>query len=126
MRSIALTIKMIAVIVITLSSGCSSQQSSYSETWIKMFGDDKPFYPICIRQTSDEGYATVGRIEQKEHGISNNILLMKLDSKGNTKWERIYGDDDYQDANTVRETSDGGFIIIGYENPNKFDTWASI
>ena len=48
---------------------------------------------------------------------SNDAFLMKLDGDGNFQWVRSFGKIDLYEAGMfVQETSDGGFIMIGYRN----------
>jgi hypothetical protein len=63
-------------------------------------------------QTSDGGYIIAGWT--RSLGLGDDFYLVKTDASGNALWDRNYGGD-YQDvAYSVQQTSDGGYIIVGY------------
>ena len=79
-----------------------------------------------IRQTSDGGYIIVGRgrnistlqgkTPRNPHSgaASDYILVIRLDSSGNTLWYTFLGSSDgTQGGSSVEQTSDGGYIVSG-------------
>lgn len=62
-----------------------------------------------VRQTSDYGYIMVA----EGHGNGYDLLLFKTDSLGDTLWTRTYGGDETDYGSDVRQTSDGGYIVVG-------------
>lgn len=67
-----------------------------------------------ILNNPDGGYIVAGQVntEDDQNILDQNILIMKLDPNGNTAWERTFGSKDAAEAtNSLRQTSDGGFII---------------
>lgn len=44
---------------------------------------------------------------------SADIWVLKLDTAGNIIWQRNYGGDDYDNAQSIIQTADGGFIMAG-------------
>lgn len=82
--------------------------------WTKVFGGSEWDWGYSVRQTSDKGYILTGYTES--YGPSpyiSNLWLIKTDSLGNTDWSKVYGGDNTDYGCLVRETSDGGYIIIG-------------
>jgi len=71
--------------------------------------------PEEVYQTKDGGYIIVGTTGYsiwKNH--SEDAWLIKLDSQGNTVWERTFGDDQRSDFGyAVSELRDGGFVMAG-------------
>jgi hypothetical protein len=65
-----------------------------------------------VQQTSDGGYIVVGEVSLSLFGPSQ-VCLVKTDSFGDTLWTRTYGGPYDESANSVRQTSDGGYIIAG-------------
>ncbi len=62
----------------------------------------------CIIQTSDNGFMAVGT-----SGYTTDIFLKKLDENGNIQWQKTLAIPDFQDANSVVQTDDGGYVIVG-------------
>ena len=67
-----------------------------------------------IIQTSDGGYAICGKAKTIINGISSdNLYLIKTDSKGDTIWTKIFGGSERDRGYSLQQTNDGGFIIAG-------------
>ena len=62
-------------------------------------------------QTSDGGYALAGLRELDNK--SGEFWLMKIDSVGKEEWNKTYGSLKYEEARSVFQTSDGGYILAG-------------
>ena len=83
---------------------------------------------IFVQQTSDNGYAIVGNYWASGYG-QNNIFVLKTDYQGadaNTSIATFGGGfNDF--GNCVRQTADGGFIIVGSKlaqsTTNNEDVW---
>jgi hypothetical protein len=81
--------------------------------WQTTFGGSDWDLGESTRQTSDGGYITVGStysLFTKDY----DICLTKTDPNGNIDWQEFYGDDDWDQAYSVQQTSDGGYIIAGF------------
>jgi len=63
-----------------------------------------------IQSTIDGGYIIVG---QTGSTWDSNIILIKTDENGNEEWTQMYGNNDGNWGVSVRETSDGGYVIGG-------------
>jgi len=65
-------------------------------------------------ETYDKGFIVVGQINAS--GVHNNdIVLIKTDSFGNTKWFKTYGHTNTYDVGwSVAQTPDSGYLIGGY------------
>ncbi|MEA3357598.1 MAG: hypothetical protein U9Q67_04150, partial [Patescibacteria group bacterium] len=64
-------------------------------------------------QTSDGGYIIAGSTESFGAG-GRDFLLVKIDSQGKVEWSRTFGGSGDDEAYSVQQTSDGGYIIAGY------------
>lgn len=85
--------------------------------WTKMFGTSNEDYFRGLATTSDGGCIAVG----ETNGWSSNydVNVVKLNSNGTTAWSKVLGnvlDIDY--AWTVKQTSDGGYIVGGNSGIN--------
>jgi hypothetical protein len=89
--------------------------STGEEQWYKTKGyDDCDDWGNSVQQTSDGGYIIVGRTFDQGHEA---IFLIKTDANGNNEpgWPKIKGYDDYDDiCFSVQQTTDGGYIMVGY------------
>jgi hypothetical protein len=63
-------------------------------------------------QTTDGGYIVAGGTYS--FGNENQVYLIKTDASGDTLWTRNYGGPDNEEAHSVRQTTDGGYIIAGF------------
>ena len=80
--------------------------------WDKKIHDNQADFASDVKQISDGGYIVVGDANYDYPYC--NILLLKLDVNGEKEWDRVFkGYADDQRASSVRETNDGGFIIVG-------------
>src|SRR5208283_1889698 len=73
-------------------------------------GQDSEAYVMI--QTSDDGFLLAG--STTTYGIGGRqILLVKTDSNGNVIWSQTYGGAGDNIANSVIQTGDGGYAIVG-------------
>jgi len=81
--------------------------------WFKHYGGTDGDYCRSIQQTSDGGYILGGITNSYSYG-GYDLSIYKLNSIGNKVWFKHYGGsgDDY--AESVQQTSDGGYIVAGY------------
>jgi hypothetical protein len=81
-------------------------------TWERTFGGSENDMANDIIQTADGGYAICGYTESKSAG-RKDIWLLRLDSKGNLLWDRNYGGSKDDEATSLVQTDDGGFVVAG-------------
>ena len=83
-----------------------------NQQWCQTFGGSSYDYSYSVEQTSDGGYIIVGRTNSYGAG-GYDVYLIKTDTSGNQQWSQTFGgsDDDY--GWSVKQTSDGGYIIAG-------------
>ncbi len=87
--------------------------SSGDTLWTKTYGGTSDDYGNSVQQTQDGGYIVAGLTGSYGAGI-NDFYLIKTNANGDTLWTRTYGgrNDDYGES--VRQTSDGGYVVAGY------------
>jgi hypothetical protein len=79
--------------------------------WAKTYGGTGNDWAYSVQQTSDGGYIVAGYTNS--FGAGGDILLIKTDANGNVIWAKTYGGTDYDDASSVQQTSDSGYIVAG-------------
>jgi hypothetical protein len=82
--------------------------------WYKQKGyDDSAEGGTSVRETSDHGFIFTGWTNQFDR-LQSDLWLVKVDANGATVWHQHYGYPDNPDSgNSVRQTTDGGYIIVG-------------
>jgi hypothetical protein len=80
--------------------------------WEKTYGGKGDDWGLCVQQTSDGGYIIVGRTDSFGEG-GGDVYLIKTDAYGNMQWSKTYGGEKNDFGYCVRQTSDGGYIIVG-------------
>ena len=100
---------------------------SGNKVWDKTLGGSSYDFATSIRQTSDGGYIVAGStkssdsdITDSNNGKSDNWIL-KLDESGNKVWDKTLGGSDSDNANSIQQTSDGGYIVAGTTFSNDGD-----
>jgi hypothetical protein len=93
------------------------------KVWEKSFGGTGFDYLSCLQQTSDDGYILGG---YSNSGISGNkssanrggddYWVVKIDGSGNKIWDRSFGGSSGEDLWSLRQTSEGGYILGGHSN----------
>lgn len=87
--------------------------------WQKCLGGSGDDYGYEIKQTEDLGYIVVGVTSSLDgdvtpsHSSNNDFWVVKIDSLGMIQWEKTYGGPDFEIANSVIPTFDGGYIVVG-------------
>jgi len=90
-----------------------SSASAAATTWAKIFGGTESDEPYSIQQTSDGGYIVTGYTISYGAG-SDDIWVLKLDSAGSQIWAKTFGGAGSENASSVQQTTDGGYIVAGY------------
>jgi hypothetical protein len=77
-----------------------------------------------IQQTSDGGYLLIGR--KAIGSYSEKIWIVKTNSQGIIEWDNVYSGSGHYSNGAIQQTSDGGYILVGGENPGvlgSYDGW---
>lgn len=87
--------------------------SNGDSLWTKSIGGSENDGASCIQQTTDGGFIIAGRTYSFGAGYAD-VYLVKTDFEGDTLWTRTYGGSEVDEGNFVQQTTDGGYVIVGY------------
>lgn len=93
---------------------CSPAVVFSQQRWERDYGGAGDDYGYSVQQTTDGGYILAGWTWSS--GNNYQVYLIKTNSGGDTLWTRNYGGTVWDRAYSVRQTSDGGYIIAGTTN----------
>jgi hypothetical protein len=79
--------------------------------WTRTYGGTAADQGWSVQQTTDRGFIVAGVTMSFSAG--QDVYLIKTDSLGNTLWTKTYGGSSGDEARSVRQTSDGGYILAG-------------
>ena len=87
-------------------------------SWQKCLGGSDGDGALCIKQTTDGGYIVAGLSYSHDgevtgnHGLSD-YWIVKLAANGNLLWQKSFGGSNWDDALSVEQTTEGGYIVSG-------------
>ncbi len=94
--------------------------------WQRTIGGNEFDEAHSAIQTSDGGYIIAGRTYSFYGSGIDDLWLVKTDAEGTEQWNRTIGGNYRDIAYSVRQTSDGGYIIQGQTDPygsGFYDLW---
>jgi len=87
--------------------------------WTRTYGGSREDKAHSVRQTTDGGYIVAGETYSFGQGTPNcpNFYIVKTNPLGDTLWTRAFEGSTYDDeAYSVQQTADGGYVVAGYTN----------
>lgn len=90
-------------------------------SWQQNFGNTQPNYWVeghAVEVTADGGFILTGRAETPPNGalladLQFDLYLVKTDAAGNLLWEKSFVASQNHQGNSVIQSVDGGFVIVG-------------
>ncbi|MCZ7383107.1 MAG: hypothetical protein O8C64_16240 [Candidatus Methanoperedens sp.] len=86
-----------------------------NELWNRTFGGTGWDTAYSVQQTSDGGYILAAGT-RNSYGTGSYVWLIKTDTNGNGLWNKTFGGTSWDTAYSVRQTSDGGYVLAGNIN----------
>ncbi|APQ17442.1 hypothetical protein [Maribacter hydrothermalis] len=96
--------------------------------WEQSYGGEGIEVSYDIAKTADNGFVVVGNTFSTNGDIllnhgGSDMWMIKLDEDGNLIWEQTYGGSQFDLAQAVVQSKDGGFLITGNtKSDDKFST----
>ena len=108
--------------------------SSGSISWHTMLGGNFTDIGRSIQQTTDDGYIVAGMssstnidalidpdLIQGNNG-GDDFYVVKLDSSADITWHTMLGGGGDDEANSILQTGEGGYIVVGYSSSTNIST----
>lgn len=101
--------------------------------WQKALGGGGSEGAYSIHQTTDHGYVVAGFTSSPDGDVTGlhscnhfeycepDYWVVKLDSSGNLQWEKTLGGNSDEEAYSIWQTTDGGYIVAGWSESNTGD-----
>ncbi len=99
--------------------------------WQKTYGGSNFEYAVHIEQTTDGGYIIAATTNSKDGDVVGyhytpgnpqaDYWILKIDSIGNTQWAKCFGGTNDDIPNSIIQTFDKGYIVVGYTMSTDFD-----
>ena len=80
--------------------------------WQKTYGGNARDSAYSTQKTEDGGYILTGITESFGAG-DFDFWVLKLSSTGGVEWQKTYGGNARDDACSIQQTADGGYIVAG-------------
>jgi hypothetical protein len=81
--------------------------------WTRTYGGTSDDYGWSVQLTSDGGYIIAGYSSSFGAG-DYDVYLIRTSPSGDSLWTRTYGGTSLDKGYSVQQTSDGGYIVVGY------------
>jgi hypothetical protein len=105
--------------LLILSVSATAAQAS---GWMRLYGTTRSDAARSIDRTSDGGFVmAASRGQRLTSSPWPGLWLAKLDSAGELQWERQFSN--LQFPNRVRQTADGGYIVVGETLDDDYEAW---
>jgi len=83
-----------------------------NEEWNLTIGGDGDEEGKALVQTADKGFIIVGKTDSYGNG-ENDVFVVKISEEGEKQWNKTFGGEKNDRANSIVETDDGGYVIVG-------------
>lgn len=107
--------KLLLILLIMLSFAIVASAQAPDTLWTRTFGGNDVEMPTWIEPAHDGGFVISGYT--RSYAVAyDDMYIVKINADGSTDWAYTYGDSGTDNANDIRRTRDGGYIIAGWSN----------
>ena len=94
--------------------------------WANCYGGSSNDVAMSIQQTTDGGYIVAGFTDSNDGDVTGNhgsydYWVVKLNTAGTLEWQKCLGGSGYDEARSIQQTTDGGYIVAGFTDSNDGD-----
>ncbi|MBI5219549.1 MAG: T9SS type A sorting domain-containing protein [Bacteroidia bacterium] len=105
----------------TNSDLCIFRLNMYGDTlWAKTYGDSLGEWANEIQKTNDGNYILAGRknywFDTGSLLTTGDVWILKINENGDTLWTKTYGGPYNDNAFSIKQTTDGGYIVCGVKD----------
>ena len=109
----------LVLVFIALFSSYNLSAQAVTIEWQRYLGGTADDYANSIQQTTDGGYIVAGASGSNDGDVTGNngvwdYWVVKLDASGNIIWQRSIGGASLDEARSIQQTTDGGYIVAGH------------
>lgn len=121
------SVSIVNLVLSAVSTGVGSVQinvtwgASQRTIFPKTFGGPGQDFALSAVQTYDGGYILCGITHS--FGTGGDAWIVKTNANGELLWSKNYGGSGEDRFNNIIQTSDGGYLAIGYTTGSDEDSW---
>jgi hypothetical protein len=115
------------LLAILLFIGLTKLYAQPAIQWQKAVGGYQDDESYSIQQTTDGGYIVAGYAVSNDgdvtnnHGLGSDYWIVKLSDTGSIQWQKCLGGTSADRGSSIMQTSDGGYVVVGYSQSNDGD-----
>jgi hypothetical protein len=103
------------------SQGTIIWDQSYGSNYTSNIGVQSQTSPHSLTQTIDGGFIISGQTQSNFVdliGWNNDAAVIKTDTNGNIEWQESFGGSSFDNAKSIIQTTDNGYMFIGSTESN--------
>lgn len=95
--------------------------------FVKTHGGSRNEVAKSITKTNDGGYTILGYVDSNDGDITgktsndSDFLVLKYDANDNLQWQKTYGGSKDDRGNSIIQTLDNGYVVVGSSKSNDGD-----
>lgn len=98
--------------------------------WQKTYGGTSSDRATSVIVLDDGGYTIAGLSSSNDGDVSGNhgeadYWILNINSSGDLIWQKCYGGNADDQAQSITSTIDGGFVIVGHSSSNNGDVFGN-
>lgn len=113
---------LLIVIILYLALAVTLQAQVPEIEWQRCYGGTGWEEAKAVKQSSDGGYIIAANTDSNDgdisgfHGGAADYLVIKINAVGDIEWQKCLGGSGWDDAYSVQQTMDTGYIIAGHSD----------